>query len=310
MYKIFLIIIYNNMKNKIYELLDVKKIYPKKYKKKENLEYYIWKNKLLFRTSKENKKIKSTRKILPHGLKIQDIKPYKNDKKILLDFIKYFKDYMIKNEIKKKNEIPYEVFGIFNKDTKVKTKFNLNKTFNIINKCSNNDFKKIIKYYFINVLKCFNIDLKKDKKLVEKIYNETYFGIFKYNINKDPGLICHLDNFTIGNNKIDINGPLVTITIGQDFYYDFIPIYYTEKNIKKYKDVRLKVHNNQIVIMDGSCRINWLHCVPYGYIKKDKITLKFKLPCLGKYNSVYNNFFYKNISTSYKGKGGIKKKVL
>ena len=289
------------MKNEVYELTNLKKKYPGPYNKKESIPAYMWEvlnvQKILISTNKKNKKIKSTKSILPKGLKICDIKPYKNDKKILKEFIKFFNNYM-KNKIKNNMFISYEIFTILNKQTKTKHRLNIRTSFDIINKSSNNQFIKIIKYYFNNVLKCFNINPKKDKKIYNKILDEGYMGIFKYNIKKKPGLPCHTDNFDIANNKSDIHGPLITINIGQDIYYDFIPLFF--KNKTKYKDVRMKVHDNQIIIMDGNCRINWQHCVPYGYIRRDKITIKFKFPCLGKYNSEYNEFFDMNISTSYK----------
>ena len=119
------------------------------------------------------------------------------------------------------------------------------------------------------------------------------FEILKYK-DKTAELHCHIDNIKGGM------GPIVTINIGPEFYYDFIPLLFNKEELANRKFLRVKINENQLVAIDGEVRYSWQHCIPSG-IKagKDKFTIKLIFPRIKKNNPIYNNFFKENLTTSF-----------
>lgn len=286
----------------IYQLLDVIPKIPKKINS-DDINEILYQNHDIIKisTNKKNKKKKTDLKVIPHGFKICNVKTNIRDqdmKKIFIEMIDYYKKFFSKKYGSIK--YVYETFSTFDKISNRKILHSFEQTMDVVNS-TNKKYANILMGYFDNIMACF--DVKKGSSKYNKIYKETYFGVFKYKQGND-GLSCHMDNFGMPKKEgYNQPGMLVTIGLGTDFYYDLIPVYFTDKEKKKhkYKPVRIKIFPNQIVIMDGAMRTMWQHCVPFGYFKdKIKITMKWKIPPIRKENKIYSGFFKRNIYTNYK----------
>ena len=290
------------MKNTIYELLDLKKINPiisedNDLTKTINLNNLNEESKI--KTSKENKKKKLKRFSFPHGMKLVKIKTkytneflFKKMEEIRTFFVKHFHEKI------KSNEYVWETFSKISQG--VKTLRNLGETVNIIEKIEPG-YEKYILLFFDQIMKHLKVGEKEYKRLLK----ETYFGLFKYrdsyfefhnsdgieHIKTDSHVRCHIDGV---KDKQDIS---VYIGLGAEYYYDFVPYFFTEED--NLSPFRINVKPLQAIVLDGESRIAWQHCLPGGYIRKvPKMTLKFKIPISGKFNKKYNKLLRKNFYTS------------
>ena len=281
------------MKNITYEILDIPIAKPIKYKNK-SIEEVIWLNKKYnsFNTHKDMKVLRKDKE-LPHGFGLYTIPNQIDQKLVLKIFEKLFKkfrgsEWMYNYKI---NET------LFVKDNPKKNPRTIQYSFDYIIKLlkkddNNSQIIKVLTYYFNEAMKVLNVHHIKDAKLYNKLKSSCCFSILHYKGNS--GLHCHVDNLTGGD------GPIVTIGVGSDFYYDIRPIFYNEKELETLKPIRISVKSNQIGVMDGEMRYCWQHCIPFGYKRiVDKYTIKIMFPKFRKYNPVYNSFFDTTFTTSY-----------
>lgn len=274
-----------------YVLLDIKMPKPKYYNLP--IQDIIWKNKfnenINIKTHKNNKKIRKNVE-LPSGLSIFNISKSINESNTMNDLKNLFDIFRKKSEyfISYKED---EIIFLRPSETDEKKHVSLKDVKKLLNETKSKDILKSIDNYFKNVLKVMGLD-EKDTHVIKYFENKVKFSILHYHGNS--GLHCHVDNIS------GANGPIVTIGIGTNFYYDMRPIFYTPNELKTKKPIRLSVKSNQIIIMDGEMRYCWQHCIPFGYKRQiDKYTLKFIFPKFGEVDSSYSNFFKQNISKSF-----------
>lgn len=281
------------MKNITYEILNIPVAKPIAYKNK-SVDEVIWLNKkyVFFNTNKDMKVLRKDLD-LPHGLIINSIAKPIDQNIVLKEFEKLFEEF-------RNSEWMYNYKineTLFIKDNPNKNPRTLQYSFDYIIKLLKKDknnllITKILLYYFNEAIKALNIDRIKDQKLYNKLKKNCNFSILHYNGNS--GLHCHVDNITGGE------GPIVTIGIGSDFYYDIRPVFFKEKELEKLKPIRVSVKSNQITVMDGEMRYCWQHCIPFGYKRIiDKYTIKIMFPKFRENNQVHNSFFNTNFTTSY-----------
>lgn len=113
----------------------------------------------------------------------------------------------------------------------------------------------------------------------------------KYEYN--DGIWLHIDNIA----RYD-QGPIITMSIGPEkIYYDFAPtLIHDQKDVLP---IRIEIENGEIIIMDGSSRIEWSHGLPYGIkFNKTKYSILFKFDKFGEYNVSRNTILDTRIFSS------------
>ena len=285
--------------NKVYELIDLKIPKPEKLSPvlRENL--FLNKRNTQFKTFKDQKKKRLTNPKLPSGFKIFDANiGYENSE------IYSIADKMVDNYIDYlKNKYGSEFKGIINSTFRNilggKELGKINNFTKIMEITSEIDpsFNKILMKYFNKVMKVLKVS--KNSSLYKSLLKDTTLDILRYE-GDDPGLKCHQDNFKMPKSSRNIQSNfIVTIGLGQDYYYDLIPLMFEESEIGDRKPIRIKMCGDQGSITDGEVRYVWQHCIPYGYMmKKRKITIKFNIPSFRKNKPVYNKFLNRKITQS------------
>ena len=114
----------------------------------------------------------------------------------------------------------------------------------------------------------------------KRLMSRTTVTVLKY-AKPSPSLHCHVDNISGGR------GPIVTVNIGPPIYYDLIPVFFTDGEMKTRRPIRVLVESGVAVSMDGEMRYAWQHCIPSGHSAPEKkhdkkYTVKFVMPAFGK----------------------------
>lgn len=111
----------------------------------------------------------------------------------------------------------------------------------------------------------------------------------------NSGIWLHIDNVA----RYD-QGPIITLSFGPEHtYYDFTPTL-----IEDGEPMRIEINQGDIVVMDGSSRMEWSHGLPYGMEyektknKKTKYTIMFKCDKFKEVNKKYNKILDTNIYSS------------
>jgi len=283
------------MSNKVnpitYVIKDIK--IPKPIYYNLPIQDIIWKNKFNKNICiKTHKNLKTVRKkiALPSGLSIFNINKSINQSHTIIYLDNLFDIFRKKNKYLVSYKYDEGLF-VRSNETGEKKHMNLKNVKKILKKIESKDILKSIDDYFKNVLKVMGLDYK-DTDLVKYFENNVKFSILHYHGNS--GLQCHVDNIS------GADGPIVTIGIGSNFYYDIRPVFFTPDELKTRTPIRLSVKSHQLTIMDGEMRYCWQHCIPFGYKREtDKYTLKFIFPKFGEVDLNYSEFFKQNLSKSF-----------
>ena len=173
---------------------------------------------------------------------------------------------------------------------------------------TNPEFKKYIMFAFDQVVKQLNVP-KSNKEIYDFLYTECIFGIIYYRkayweyeyetgwnyIENNARMRCHIKNVDM---RPDIE---VTISLGGEYYEDFVPYYYTEKELDILKPLRVRMKPGTIRVFDGEARLAWQKCMPSGYSNGNEIIiLKYILPSFAEYNKNYNKTLEIFSYTSFK----------
>jgi len=238
------------------------------------IDEVIYKNKkhVVRKTHKDSKKERLETYVLPRGMKIFSIDEFTDVTKVLRSMFSEFTNTKYSTDYQ-------ENVTIFATETHNKMVRLRNYTVQeVLDLLKTEEMKNLVKYYFKKIIKKLNLS--------ETVINEATFSILRYRNSKSE-LHCHVDNLNHGR------GPIVTVNIGPKIYYDMIPIYYLKND---HYPMRIRVHNNEAVILDGESRYCWAHCIPYGYPKaSEKFTLKFLFPKVLPKNRFYSDFFEQEI---------------
>jgi len=124
-------------------------------------------------------------------------------------------------------------------------------------------------------------------------YLSKYVQIVILEYKQDSGIWMHIDNVA----RYD-QGPIVTISIGPEkIYYDFTPTLLFKN--PKLKPIRIEVENGDLVIMDGSSRMEWAHGLPYDVpFDKTKYTIMLKADKFGAEHLIRNDILKVDITTT------------
>lgn len=143
---------------------------------------------------------------------------------------------------------------------------------------------KIVKYIM-------DIYCVRDKDEKNNFIDKMQIIILKYT--SHSGIWLHIDNVA----RYD-QGPIITISVGpKKIYYDLTPTLL--HNDKKYSPIRVEVGNGDLVIMDGSSRMEWAHGLPYDMtFSVNKYSILIKMDRFGKTNIIYNKTLDLDISSS------------
>jgi hypothetical protein len=283
------------MSNKVipvtYIINNLKTPKPKYYKLP--IEEIVWKNKFnenIHIKTHKNQKITRKNVSLPSGLSIFNIDKSINQSQT----ISYLEELFNIFRKKKKFYISFkedETIFLIPNETGVKKHVSFKKAKKILKKPKYKDILKSLDNYFKNILKVMGLNYN-DTRIVKYFEKKVKFSILHYHGNS--GLHCHVDNIS------GSNGPIVTIGLGSNFYYDIRPVFFTPDELKTRKPIRLSIKTHQLTIMDGEMRYCWQHCIPFGYKRKsDKYTLKFIFPKFNEVDVQYSKFFKQNISKSF-----------
>ena len=285
--------------NKVYELVDLKIPKPEKISQQLKVNLYLNKKITQFSTFKDQKKKRITNPKLPSGFKIFDANiGYQNSEiySVVDKMVDNYRDYLEnKYGSEFKRGLPTTFRNILGGKELGKTN-NFTKIMEITSEIDPS-FNKILMKYFNKVMKV--VKVSKNSPLYKSLLEDTTLDILRYE-GDDPGLECHQDNFKMPKSSRNIQSNfIVTIGLGQNYYYDLIPLMFEESEIKDRKPIRIRMCGNQGSIMDGEVRYAWQHCVPYGYITgRKKITILLKIPSFRKNKPVYNKFLDKKITQS------------
>lgn len=225
--------------------------FPKNFKEvqdeRELLANKIWfiKREIRMKTYHNNKGKKISDPVLPQGFCVYDSILSDNQLKELHKiFSKLFNEYKqlgIIYSYQKKRGLTYLFTGDNNKKQYSIDTLKFMKTYNI--KLYEMMYQ-IIKY----LMKIYRVD-------DARILNNLQIIILKYEAN--DGIWLHIDNIARYS-----GGPIITISVGPDkIYYDLTPSLLTDN--KSLKPIRVEIDNGDIVIMDGSARMEWAHGLPY-----------------------------------------------
>lgn len=158
-------------------------------------------------------------------------------------------------------------------------------------KSYNKHFYKLIKKILYGISVVYNIKIK-------DLYKKTQFVPLKYE--KDDGIWLHIDNVA----RYD-QGPIMTISIGPKItYVDFVPsllydLKLDDSHDEYYKPLRFEINEGQLLIMDGSSRMEWAHGLPYNVpYEKTKYTLMFKCDKFSEQRKITNKILNTTITTS------------
>jgi hypothetical protein len=148
----------------------------------------------------------------------------------------------------------------------------------------NYDFYKLLTNIFIGIANIYNME-------VEYLYKYIQLVPLKYEQNN--GIWLHIDNVA----RYD-QGPIITISIGPEVsYVDFTPTLLHSNT--QLKPIRIELDEGDIVIMDGSSRMEWAHGLPSNTpYKKTKYTLLFKCDKFGERRSFTNKLLDTTITSS------------
>lgn len=250
--------------------LKTKKHTKKKYKYPDII--WLTKNRIKQYTNIKNNVGQKLTK-LPHGLSFIQYKTLKYSDKEITNSI----DAMIQNNPNYVKGSESDILILFRDISKQKIGLQ-----GICKKVSDSQARILI-YLFDEVIKWMKI--KKNTPTYRFLFKTTTVGILKYFTGK--GIPCHIDN--IGSN----DGPVVTINIGNESYYDLLPIFFTKEELKDRCALRIKIPNRTYTIMDGETRFCWQHCIPYDIPHTNqKYTIRFTFRRLKiKNNPMYNDWF-------------------
>lgn len=156
----------------------------------------------------------------------------------------------------------------------------------------------------MNFLKSYNPDLysliRKIFRYIADIYDiddpdylYKYIQLVLLKYEKSDGIWLHIDNVARYN-----QGPIMTASIGPEVtYYDLTPtlLHYDSE----LKPIRVEINEGDLVIMDGSSRMEWAHGLPY-YVpyKKTKYTMMFKCDKFGEQREIKNDTLDTTITTT------------
>ena len=153
----------------------------------------------------------------------------------------------------------------------------------------NFEMYSIMNKYVSRILKIYDLGIKKG--VIEWLDEHLQIIFLKYDPNQ--GIWIHIDNVA----RYD-RGPIITTSIGPTTtYYDLTPTL-LHKN-KELKPIRVEVCEGDIVVMDGSSRMEWAHGLPYNVpYKKTKYSILFKFNKFGVQHKIHNKILKTDISTS------------
>ena len=145
---------------------------------------------------------------------------------------------------------------------------------------------KIIDY----IMEIYCIDTSYEKN-VSYFLGKMQIIFLKYE--KNDGIWLHVDNVA----RYD-QGPIITMSIGPEkIYFDLTPSLLFKN--KELVPIRVELNNGDLVVMDGSSRIEWAHGLPYNSpYTKTKYSILFKFDKFGEQNKFYNDTLDTYISTS------------
>lgn len=237
---------------------------------------------------------------------------YKNQKGELLKDYKFPIDLCVLKNIYSENELDemYSYFGkLFGEYRKYDIEYSYQKERGLTYLFTGN--KGVVQYSekTLAFLKEYNIDLYNIiNELVKHIFNVfclSEYGITDNDLLKkmqiillkyesETGIWLHIDNVA----RYD-QGPIITVSIGPDkIYYDLTPTLLYEKD-KSLKPIRVEIDNGDIVVMDGSSRMEWAHGLPFNMnYDKTKYSILLKFDKFGEYNKIYNDTLDTYITTS------------
>jgi alkylated DNA repair dioxygenase AlkB len=143
--------------------------------------------------------------------------------------------------------------------------------------------------------------LKFVEKYVDKVvdmYNvegnlDDYIQVIPLKYDSPNGIWIHIDNIARYE-----QGPIITLGVGPKYtYYDFTPTLLWENS--DLKPIRIRVQRGDIVVMDGSARMEWAHGLPYNVpYEKTKYTIMIKCNKLASLNERYNKILDTSFTTS------------
>jgi len=291
----------NNVKGKkvrAYQLLIPEKWkfnldFPKEFDsikdKHELAKNRIWfiKDKIRTNTRHKNKGKLIKNPVLPQGLCVFDSILTESELDEFYDILgKLFQDYRklgIKNSTQKERGLTYLFSG--NKLAKQYSKETLEfiKNYNI-------RAYNIVYSVILYIMKIFCIDVN-DPEKVSVFLDHLQIIFLRYE--KNSGIWLHIDNVA----RYD-QGPIITMSVGpKKIYYDFTPT--LAYNNPDFQPLRLEIPNGDIVVMDGSARIEWAHALPFNVpYDKIKYSILFKCDKFGNVKIGYNNILEMDVISS------------
>lgn len=214
----------------------------------------LWfiKKTIRYKTSKNHQGKQFTAKI-PEGLTILKNNKLENIEKNIEELFKNHKKYDIPHDHQKYRGLEY-LFTYPSKgyDTGKKQTISSRETISKLH-VIDDKFAKYVESIIDRVADNYNMD-------VELFLDNSQVVLLKYD--DEFGIWLHIDNIA----RYD-QGPIITVSIGpKKIYYDFAPSIVSDADIKKnnYEPFRIRIHNNDIVIMDGPARMEWSHGLPYN----------------------------------------------
>lgn len=250
----------------------------------ELLQSKIWfiKKTIRMKTYYNSKIMPTTNFKIPRDLCIYKSCLKKNDLQNIYDHLeKLFSDYKnlgIIYSYQKNRGLTYLFTGDDNS-----TQYSTD-TMNFL-KSYNRDMYIIMENIFRYIASIYNITD------IEYLYKYVQLVLLKYN--RSDGIWLHIDNVA----RYD-QGPIITMSIGPEItYYDLTPTLLSSNS--ELKPIRIQLNEGDLVIMDGSSRMEWAHGLPYQVpYKKIKYTIMFKCDKFGEQRKIYNQILDTTISTT------------
>lgn len=285
-------------KLKVYQLLIPEKWkfnldFPKEFDsikdKHELAKNRIWfvKDKIRMNTHHKHKGKQIANPNLPKGLCVFDSILTEIELDEFYEFLeKLFADYRelgIKHSTQKKRGLTYLFTG-----NKLATQYS-KETLEFI-KNYNIRMYNIVYSVILYIMRIFCID-SNDPEKVNVFLDHLQLIFLRYE--KNSGIWLHIDNVA----RYD-QGPIITMSVGpKKIYYDLTPTLVYDN--LDFQPVRLEVSNGNILVMDGSARIEWAHALPFNVpYEKIKYSILFKCDKFGIVKIGYNNIIEMDVISS------------